>query len=484
MRYKIITLILAIAFIEASGQTNLNFENWSGSNPQGWFSSNGITTGNGGAQTVFQETTNPIEGNSSLKLVTGACPDCPDYLSNLTFGLLDCTLPNPFGGSVELSSIQEAGVPYSQRPLSIDFKYKSMPQNNDAAGFHMELTRYNAVSGESETVGEAYFETNSTVTNWTQINVPMVYYSNLAPDTMNIFIASSIGSIMDCSSSIFLPGMPSPYNDWGLPYPQSGSEFHVDEIVINLPSCASLSASTSGTNESAFGAADGTATANVTGGTAPYTYLWSNLETTSSISSLAPGAYFVTVTDANQCQKTTSYIVAPAGCNLSVSMSGNNSSTNSIYSGSGSVMASTSGGNGPYEFVWNNGTEEVQSTSSSISSLAVGSYAVLVVEQNNPSCAVWGYYTVLGPGGISSINSKKENLFEIYPNPAKEFIKINLNEGPKASYEIIDMSGKVCLSGEVLNKNEYVDIRKMSKGSYLIKLNIKGNMSSSVLILE
>ncbi len=65
------------------------------------------------------------------------------------------------------------------------------------------------------------------------------------------------------------------------------------------------------------------------------------------------------------------------------------------------------------------------------------------MEQNNPSCAVWGYYTVLGPGGMSSVGSKKEDLFEVYPNPAKEFIKINLSEGAKANYEIIDMSGKV-----------------------------------------
>lgn len=484
MRYQIITIILAISLIEISGQTNLNFENWSGNNPQGWFSSNNITTGNGGAQTVFRETSNPIEGGSSLKLVTGTCPDCADYLPNLTFGLLDCTLPSPFGGFVDLSSPQESGVPYTKRPLSIDFKYKSMPQNNDAAGFHMELTRYNSLSGETETVGDAYFETNSTINNWTLVNVPMVYYSNLAPDTISIFIASSIGSIMDCSSSMFIPGMPSPYTDWGLPYPKSGSEFHVDEIVINLPSCSSLSISTSGTNETSFGAADGSANATVTGGTAPYTYLWNTLETTSSINNLAPGTYFVSITDANQCQKTTSHIIAPAGCNLSVEMSGNNSSTNSIYSGSGSVSASVSGGNGPYDFTWNNGTEEIQSTTSTITNLAIGSYAVLIVEQNNPNCAIWGYYTILGAGGASSVKDKKEVLFEVYPNPTTEYIKINILEGATGNYQLIDMFGKICLDGSILNKNEYINLKDITSGTYLLKLNIKGSITSTLLIVE
>jgi hypothetical protein len=62
-----------------------------------------------------------------------------------------------------------------------------------------------------------------------------------------------------------------------------------------------LGASVTSTDETAAGASDGTATANVSGGTPGYTYLWSNGATTSSISGLAPGTYCVTVTDANGC---------------------------------------------------------------------------------------------------------------------------------------------------------------------------------------
>ncbi|MDQ3100229.1 MAG: T9SS type A sorting domain-containing protein, partial [Bacteroidota bacterium] len=45
----------------------------------------------------------------------------------------------------------------------------------------------------------------------------------------------------------------------------------------------------------------GTATANATGGTGEYTYLWSTSETTASISGLTNGEHWVTVTDENGC---------------------------------------------------------------------------------------------------------------------------------------------------------------------------------------
>jgi len=73
----------------------------------------------------------------------------------------------------------------------------------------------------------------------------------------------------------------------------------VTGMVINQP--AALGATVNATNESAPGANDGTATANVTGGTPPYTYAWSNGGTTQTIAGLASGTYTVTVTDANQC---------------------------------------------------------------------------------------------------------------------------------------------------------------------------------------
>lgn len=60
------------------------------------------------------------------------------------------------------------------------------------------------------------------------------------------------------------------------------------------------------TNTTGGGLNNGTATAAPTGGTAPYTYLWSNQATTATINNLAPNVYTVTVTDANGCIKSSS----------------------------------------------------------------------------------------------------------------------------------------------------------------------------------
>ena len=46
---------------------------------------------------------------------------------------------------------------------------------------------------------------------------------------------------------------------------------------------------------------NGAGTASVSGGTAPYTYLWTGGATTATVSNLAPGNYSVTVTDFNNC---------------------------------------------------------------------------------------------------------------------------------------------------------------------------------------
>ena len=56
---------------------------------------------------------------------------------------------------------------------------------------------------------------------------------------------------------------------------------------------------------------DGTATANVSGGTPPFTYLWNTGDTTQMITNLTIGTYDVTVTDANGCTSSGSVDVSP-----------------------------------------------------------------------------------------------------------------------------------------------------------------------------
>ncbi|MDC1221285.1 OmpA family protein [Salibacteraceae bacterium] len=62
-------------------------------------------------------------------------------------------------------------------------------------------------------------------------------------------------------------------------------------------------------NASCFTSSDGGATASANGGTATYTYAWSNSATSASISGVAAGTYSVTITDENGCFDSSSVFV-------------------------------------------------------------------------------------------------------------------------------------------------------------------------------
>ena len=141
--------------------------------------------------------------------------------------------------------------------------------------------------------------------------------------------------------------------------------------LITQPSSALIAGINSQTNATYYGATNGTASISASGGTTPYTYLWSNLTTTTNVSGLAAGFYSVTVTDAKGCRATQNFsITQPAQLVVSIT-----SQTNETYFGgtSGSITASATGGVTPY--TWSKDGINFQS-SSTFSGLTAGSYSI------------------------------------------------------------------------------------------------------------
>ncbi len=66
------------------------------------------------------------------------------------------------------------------------------------------------------------------------------------------------------------------------------------------------------TDASCFGLCDGTAAAAVSGGVQPYTYSWSNSQTSSSISALCADTFFLVILDQNSCSITDAAIISDA----------------------------------------------------------------------------------------------------------------------------------------------------------------------------
>jgi hypothetical protein len=108
-------------------------------------------------------------------------------------------------------------------------------------------------------------------------------------------------------------------------------------------------------------------------GTAPYNYTWANGNTTSSITNLTTGNYYVTVGDATGCRTTWSYRVSSTKkpiLYLSV--------TNpSCGSSNGKISTSVNSGTKPYTYNWSPNTSN---HASSTSNLAGGQYSVTVTD--------------------------------------------------------------------------------------------------------
>lgn len=118
----------------------------------------------------------------------------------------------------------------------------------------------------------------------------------------------------------------------------------------------------------------GSASVSASSTAMPVSYIWSNLATTSSISNVNVGVYYVKITDANGCSVTKyAYINAQSPIKLSL----RSTDASCIFNSDGSAAVTAFGGTAPYTYTWSNG-----SNTSSISSLPTGDYYVWVTDAN------------------------------------------------------------------------------------------------------
>ncbi len=119
----------------------------------------------------------------------------------------------------------------------------------------------------------------------------------------------------------------------------------------------------------------GQATANATGGTMPYSYLWSNGQDSATALSLSAGNYVVTITDNNGCFDTSLVtITEPTALIAGITLDSNASC---FGTSTGAATAFANGGVGPYFYNWSHGP-----TGASVDALSAGIYSVVILDQN------------------------------------------------------------------------------------------------------
>lgn len=162
---------------------------------------------------------------------------------------------------------------------------------------------------------------------------------------------------------------------------------------------------------------DGEVDITVTGGTAPYTFLWSTGATTEDLDSVPGGTYTVTVTDAEGCMLTDSMTLTSIfGAQYSIV-----ATDESCAGANNGSMYVTSGTFPPTSYLWNTGA-----TTAGIYNLAPGTYTVEITDFFGCTETLTG--TVgSGTGNFNVSISQQGNT--LYATPAPNY-QWHLNGNP------------------------------------------------------
>lgn len=276
------------------------------------------------------------------------------------------------------------------------------------------------------------------------------------------------------------------------------------------------------TNINCHGVCNGAVAVTVTGGTAPFTYTWSNAQSTKDASGLCAGNYQQTISDAGNCTVVNSYIITepavlavnlttvdvlchggtgtitatatggtspysfsgdgvkPAGT-YTVNAIDNNgctatasatitepaalavtTNTGNTTGTDGFAAASVSGGNAPYQYSWSNG-----GNTDSIGGLAPGTYAVTITDANGCTITAGNLVVTL----VDGISENGLAQLAVYPNPANEQLYVQLPQQSNAVIAVLNLDGREVLSQTIQNEKQItLPLNTVAPGIYLLRV--------------
>jgi hypothetical protein len=214
---------------------------------------------------------------------------------------------------------------------------------------------------------------------------------------------------------------------------------------------------------------NGSITLLVTGGTAPYTYSWSNGTTATVVTGLCKGPIDVIVRDANGCTATASYIVIdPAP--LTLTMSKQDATCNGCNDGT--ATATVGGGTPAYSYSWipNVGF------GSTVTNLVAGLYTVCVTDMNG--CSICDTVTV-GEPGVSVSELYGRDKFVVFPNPSSGTFQLNKNF-EEGTIRIFNTLGEEMV---FIRRDHMIQLHAPA-GVYIMRLRNEGHDVIQKIIVE
>ena len=436
----LLAFVALLSLFAVQAQTNLMLENWTlitgpapffttADSPDDWLDNSAIYEANYMApSTLFKETTDVGEGAVSARMVT------------------DLWVAAGFN----LPGFIQQQVAFTGQPSKLSFKAKANPMAGDFNVVTINLTYWD-VSGDSAiTVAFGMATFDVATSSWFSVDVPLTYIDATLPDSMLITAASSgifvggpsiVGSEFLVDSFALDMSAPCPTasigqsggttcgwnNGWAwatavggiFPYTFVWNTGQVGDFiggvgagvysctVTDAGGCADVTwvtiSGSTGVNVTATsttstcGGADGTASATATG-QAPFSYLWTNGGTTSTISGLAPGVQLVTVTDGNNCMDVNGVGISNTGA-PAISVTAPDLACGGYSNGVATVLVV--GGATPVTYAW----EEIiigspMGTTQTITGLIPGVYVVTVTDVNG--CVAIDGEEIDAPPGINA----------------------------------------------------------------------------------
>ena len=271
----------------------------------------------------------------------------------------------------------------------------------------------------------------------------------------------------------------------------------------NLNPCANFITSITTQNANTIAPCNGNAAVTAVGGTSPYTYVWNNGATSSSVSNLCSGYYGCVITDANNCVSYDSTFIAfdtlvsinnTTFPNSSVignlgNVSMTNCTINFAALSSATIGGATNGLNGNVLITWilidSNGVSTTFTMPYAISNSNPGVFAATLTitcyQKSQDIKTIVISDQVLLPGYSLGI---EESIAELYiTNPFENNIEVGLEEKSSGTIELFNLQGSLVGFKEFNDlSNLNLETVSLVKGTYFISIKISGKNIVRMLI--
>lgn len=292
---------------------------------------------------------------------------------------------NCFGGSNGSMTISASGG-----SGSYSYSWNTVPSQNSATATGLTAGIYQVVVTDGNGCTRSFSNT---------ITQPAI----LAADILSTSDVSCFGS-KNGSATVSVTGGTTGYTySWSTIPVQTGTKATglsagtYSVLVTDAKGCTSVTSAAisqagsilinfaNSTDVSCFGGSDGIATANASGGTPPYKYMWSTVpqQTTQNIGSLAIGTYAVTVTDSQGCTAASSTgITQPTQITIAITSVKH---VDCFNTKTGSVSVVANGGTGSHTFLWENAPTQNSATAIN---LGAGIQNLIVADANGCTAGI------------------------------------------------------------------------------------------------